>query len=273
MYTVGEIRVFPDAVQLGTLKDTLIEGVHFMKGPDGFYVKPEIILRNIFIHQGQIYTRDAYDKTYRQLSQIEAFKFVAVNGQPDTINDSVMNYNIVLTRNKKMGVGGDLELTYSTISFTRRSLVGLSGNINYNNRNLLRGAEVFNTSLETGIEVNLGNRDTLVNSFNLTFQNSVTIPKFIDPIGLYGRLGGIRKAPEWKFRSRFGNQLDESISRISGGYSYVRLINFYDYHAFDLKFGYEIQPDYRRRITISHAGIDFFSPDFKPAFQAILDAR
>lgn len=272
IYYIGDIRVITGDSEGEQPTDTLISGIAFQVPDDDFYIKPDIIMKNIYLKEGVLYTRTAFDKTYQQLSRIAAYKFVSINGTArETPDSNVIDYEILLTRNKKMGVGGELELNYSTVSFTQRSLMGVSAQLSYNNRNLMRGAEVFNTSVETGIEINLRNPDTLVNSLNLNFQNSLTIPKFIDPVGFYGFLGGMNSTNAGRFRSRFGQQLKESTSQISGGYSFVRLIRFYDYHSLNLKFGYEIQPDIRTRIRLTHAGIDYFSPDFKPAFQSILD--
>lgn len=270
-FHIGKITVLPESLDPSTTRDTLVNGVIFRIDTNGFIVKPDIILKNIFLREGDLYRRLNFDRTYQQLSRIEAFKFVSINSTRDSLDDNIINYEILLTRNKKMGLDGIIELNYSTISFTQRSLMGSSANLSYLNRNLFGGAEVFNSSIEGGIEINLRNPDTLINSVNLNFQNSLIVPKFIDPFGLYGMVSGMNKDYKPLLGNKFRDQLIQSVSKLSAGYNFVNLIDFYNYQSVELRFGYEMRPDYNRKITITHLGFDLFSPEFRPAFQEILD--
>jgi outer membrane protein assembly factor BamA len=153
--------------------DTLINGVIFPLTNKPPVVKPAIIARNVYLKTGELYTRDAYDKTQRQLGRLETYRFISLKPEIDPEDSTRLNYNLSLARNKKMEIGGDIELNYATLAQTERSLMGVSGNINYRNRNFLRGAELFSTNIEAGVEINL-NKGTgsAINSANFNVQNN-----------------------------------------------------------------------------------------------------
>jgi outer membrane protein assembly factor BamA len=274
-YRIGEITVYPDfTMSDGTRKDTVIDGIAFVQQTSSPTINPSVVVRNLYLRKGAFYNRDDYDKTYKQLSKLDAYKFVSIKSSVDSLNQDLINYSILLTRNKKMGIGGDFEVNYSTISLSQRSLMGLSVNFNYRNRNLLRGAEVFLTNLETGIEINLDNPDTLINSFNVSLQNSLYTPKFIDPIGLLTALNKVRLGKNGIVGDRLYRRLqEEANTKHTIGYNFLSLINFYRYHSVNLSLGYDIQPDIEHRLILNHMGIDLFTPITKKAFNEILEGN
>ncbi len=271
-FSVGKISVYTDALHEGhTITDTTIQGMRFTYPGAKSFVRRDIIRRNIHLRTGEIYSRDNYDKTLRQLSRLDAYRFVSIRPEIDSDREDVLNYQITMTRNLKMAIGGDVEMSYSSLALSRRSLLGAGINLNYRNRNLLRGAELFTTNLETGVEVNIGrSRDSRFNSGNLSIQNSLQIPKFIDPFRLFTTANSIRIGRHGVLGDKVFGWLSEGNSQINAGYQYSSIFNFYDYHSFNAGLGYNAQPDPRRRLQITHLGLDFFSPSTKPAFEDIL---
>jgi hypothetical protein len=150
--------------------------------------------------------------------------------------------------------------------------MGVSPNITYENRNFLRGAELFRTSIEAGIEINLDRQaDSKINSANFNFQNNLLIPKFIDPIGFYGFLNHIRLGKNGILPDKTFRWLTEGSSRVSAGYQFLSLFNLYHYHSVTASLGYDAQPDARRRLQLNHIGLDYFIPTTKPGFDTILE--
>jgi len=271
-YTIGTIRVSPDPTQTDSIRgDTLIDGVKFLSNGQRPLVRPEIIARNIYLKSDALYSRDAYDKTQRQLGRLEAYRFISLKPEIDPDDSTRLNYSLSLTRNKRMEIGGDIELNYSTLASSSRSLMGVSGNISYRNRNFFSGAELFSTNIEAGVEVNLDkNASSKINSANYNVQNNLLIPKFIDPIGFYSLLNHIRPGKNGIIRDKIFNWLSEGNSSIGIGYQYLSLVDLYYYHSLTASLGYDAQPDARRRLQLNHIGLDFFSPTTKPAFDSIL---
>ncbi|HLF64344.1 MAG TPA: BamA/TamA family outer membrane protein [Saprospiraceae bacterium] len=266
-YTVGDIIVYPDATDVdSTHRDTVIDGVTFLMLADRPVVRPEIIARNIFLKRGELYSRDAYDKTQRQLGRLEMYRFISLKPVLDSEDSTRLDFRLSLARNKKMAIGGDIELSYSTLA--QRSLMGISGNINYRNRNLLRGAELFLTNIEAGVEFNLENKE--INSLNFNVQNNLLIPKFIDPIGFYSLLNHVRLGKDGLLGDKIFNWLTEGNSSVGAGYQFLSLFNLYEYHSLTVSLGYDAQPDARRRLQLNHVGLDYFNPTTKPGLDTIL---
>ena len=274
-YRNGTISIYQDyALKTDAIyKDSLMNGIRFYSPSYPMMVKPLVIRRNIFIESGDLYRKKDVELTSRQLSKLDIFKFASVKTTIDTTEEGILNYSIFLTRNKKMSLNGDIELNYSNIA-ARRSLIGTAFNIGYRHRNLLKGAEYFTSNLETGFEFNLGGaRDTLLNSINVNFINSLDIPRFIDPTHLYDKVSRMKFGKKRLFGNKLNGWLkEESTTNVSLGINFLSLLNFYDYVSINASFGYDIQPEANKRILINHTGINYFNPDIKPRFQMVLNS-
>ncbi|MEO6130866.1 MAG: hypothetical protein ABIQ02_03385, partial [Saprospiraceae bacterium] len=175
-YYVGTVTVFPDYHFSDTamVYDTLIRNIRYVTPTKELTLKPEVIERNIFVHQGDITRKFNLTQTTRNLGKIELLKFVTPTTYIDTITSKtpLVNYTFFLSRYKKIPLLLSTELTYSNIAGQKRSLLGASFNANYRDLNLFKGAEVLNLNFETGVEfypqasIKNGKRD-IINSFNI----------------------------------------------------------------------------------------------------------
>ena len=274
IYNIGEIRIYPDFTNDAPLTiDTVIDGVRFLSPEYPMLVKPKVLLRSLYFKTGDQFHFESVDKTRKQFNKLSTYRFVNVKPFINPNDSTVLDYDITLARNKTMGIGGDFEFNYSTISASSQSLFGMAVDLNYRHRNIFSGAELFRTSLETGVEFNLKNPDTLINSFNINFQNSFVIPKFIDPIGFFSGMNKLKIGKVQMLPDKIFGWISEDNSRINFGYQYLSLIDLYSYHSVNLSIGYDAQPDPNRRLQISHFGIDFFSPTTRPQFDEILETN
>ena len=272
-FDIGEIRIYPDyASEDPIVVDTMIDGVRFRSPQYPFLVKPEVLLRSIYFETGDRYRFDDIDKTRKQLNKLGTYRFVTVQPSVNPFDSTLLDYDITLTRNKTMGIGGDIELNYSTLSAARRTLLGVGFDVSYRHRNLFKGGEYFSSALETGIEFNFKS-DTLINSFNINFQNTFLIPRFIDPIKFYTGLNRIRLGNNGLFGDKVYNWIKDDFSSVNVGYQYLSLVDLYSYHTANVSIGYDAQPDPYRRLQLNHFGVDFFSPNTRPQFEEILDSN
>lgn len=269
-YHIGQITVHPDPTDLQAVRrDTVVDNILFKLPGEVPTVNPEVITQKIYLKPGALYSRDAYDKTVRQLGRLEMYRFITLRPVLDTLLEGVINYDLFLTRNKKMGIGGDIEINYSTLA--ARSLMGVSGKVNYRNRNIFRGAELFSANVEAGVEVNLNNTaSSRFNSANFQVQTTLLVPKFIDPIGFYGLLNNIRPLGNGLLSDKRYNWLQEGSTNVTLGYQYLSLANLYNYHSLTARLGYSVQPDNRRLLQINHVGLDYFSPNIESGFDTII---
>lgn len=274
IYRNGHISVYLDynLADTSAFLDTLIEGVTFFSPGLPLLVNPKVILRNLYIREGEIYSKRLINQTSRQLGKLEIYKFASIKPVIDTIRENTLNYQIFLTRNKKSSIGGDGEINYSTIAAARRNLVGIAGNVSYRHRNLFHGAENFSSTLEGGAEINLTRQADFFNSTNVTFNNVLDIPGYIDPVRFYDRLSSIRIGKNNILGNNFNRWLkEESRSTVTVGLSFFDLVNFYRYFSFNSAIGYDIQPEPNKRIQVNQFGFNYFNPEIREQFQAILD--
>ncbi len=204
MYKIKNIFIYPDYNK--TVKAELFDTLTIHSNPkdstDQYHflitqkprVKPKTITRSIFFENGQYFNLEDTDKTYRRLSDMKIFKFINIQFkeiEPVTASSDTyfLNTEIQLTRLPVHATNYEIEGTTST-----QGDLGVSGNVIYQNKNLFRGAEIFNIRLKGAMEFQrLFYEDTLSDSQvieQLPFFNTVEtgieagidIPKFLLPI-------------------------------------------------------------------------------------------
>ncbi len=185
------------------------------------------------------YSLKNVEKTYRSLTQLQQFRLVNVNFDViDSLeNDSIglLDCNFQLSPLSRQGFSADVEGTNSSGNF------GIAGTLNYQHRNLFRGAEIFNVTLKTAFE----RQQAVVNESNLNFNTrefgveaSLTIPKFLSPIYR---------------RSLFNYQLPQT--------------------SFSVGYNYQRRPDYTRTITNFRFSYNWKSSAFRTHSLSLVDVN
>lgn len=280
-YYIGDISINPQfeaAVPDSLYRDTTIGAYLFRLRLPDFLVRPQTIIRNIFITSGQLYSQEAYDQTVQQLSSLGVFRFVRIRMDADPFNPQVLHLRIELTPNVKYEIGFDVEANYiDGYTLTGRgSLIGLSLSPTARNRNLFKGAELLVTNLNAGIEINLSqiNTNALWNSVELGLQNDLFFPKFVDYLGIWK---GLNRIPIGKNKlindDFYGVLQNKATTRLSSRYSYVFNFGFYETSIFNASFGYDVPRNPTTRYVFDHIGIDYLRPVTQPAFDTILAAN
>jgi len=284
-YYNGNITVYPDYdVTLSkTFYDTIINQVTY-KLPDSLYftLKPEVVERNLYLHKGMLNRKEDLDKTLKGLTRIDLIKFVDYPAIIDTSNMELprINYVFYLSRNKKISLGANAELTYANIATVHKSLFGVSFNTDYRDLNTFKGAEVLNFNLESGFEFNFkkpegdAKRD-IINSVNLGAGTNLTFPRFMDPLRMYHMLG-YHKDENKKalFGTKIGRWLEEdAVSKVNLAYNFVDIQDLYQYYNINTNLSYVMQPDVAKKLTIDRLGFDLFVPVADVLYQEVLDSN
>ncbi len=277
-YYVGNVTVFPDYHFTDTvmLYDTVIRNVKYITPVKELTLKPEVIERNLFIHEGDLTRKQNLSQSTRNLGKIEIMKFVTPSTDFDTISSDTpkVNYTFFLSRYKKIPLLLSGELTYSNIAGQKRSLLGASVNANYRDLNTFKGAEVLNINFETGVEFYpqanvIADKKDIINSFNISPGASLSIPKFLDPLRLYHIIGNAKSDDEpalMKNRLRKW-LLYDATTRLNLSYNYTKIVGLYRYNAFNAGLNYDVLPDNQHKLTIERFGVDLFSPVVDDSFQ------
>ncbi len=159
------------------------------------------------------------EKTYRALNRLKQFKLINISfTELNTLpNDSVplLECKMQLSPLPSQNFSVDVEGTNSSGN------LGVAGNLNYQQRNVFGGAEVFDVQLKGGRE-----RQALTNNnFNtreLGVESSLTIPKFLSFIN--GKRMFNFQIPETKFTAGYNYQkrpdYTRTITNLKFGYNW-----------------------------------------------------
>lgn len=206
----------------------------------------DVLIRNLFVKPGDIYSLEAFTRTINGFNKLGAWQ--NINAQ---ITDSADNLTLVLqlTPAKKYGFDANLETSYSTNSNNNVSvanagnLLGLSGNLSLQNRNLWKRGIRMTNAIRAGVELNLnaqrGSKQN-INSNELSYTNTISIPKLIFP-----------------FPNELGRKLSGEQSFISSNVSNTNRIDLFKLFSLGAAFGYELSLKKNRILTIKPLNIEY----------------
>ena len=277
-FFIGDIVVYPayfPGINDYPLRDTLIGGIIYRDTAFRFFVKPSTIQQAIHLQKGLAYQDDLYDLTNRQLGALQAFQFVRIRQEADSLFPNKLNFRIELSPTPKFETGVDFDINYTNRSNAAGigNLIGVSLSPSIRHRNLFRGAETLLSKLSAGVEVNPSPDGTKFwNTVDLRLQSDLYWPRFRDYLGLWKKLGPLLSTKEEKSQGRgFYPFLESSgATHLSASLNYVSLLNFYNYTLFNAGYGFDARTS-SRRYSINHLGIDYLRPVFQPASDTIIN--
>ncbi|TAK41401.1 MAG: hypothetical protein EPO28_08675 [Saprospiraceae bacterium] len=272
-YTVGEISIYPNyepAKEVLPKTDTLINGVSFASGGLPFMVKPKTILNSVFFKKGDVFSQKDVDNSIRQLGALGVYRPPTVRFDEDSLKAGVLNFQILLTPNKKWEFGADFDIsTTERKSVGAANLLGLSFSPSLRNRNIMRGAELLATSMDMGIELALFNRDaSIINTLDFRIKGDLYLPRFTDYFQIWRRLH------KWHIAGDdfYNNLRQKATSRFSSSYNLLILLNNYELQFVNLSYGYDYPASVNNHLFINHFGVDLLVPKITPGsrFDTIL---
>ncbi len=188
-FFINNIYIQPDFISKkadDVHKDTLLVEGYNIVHKEKLRYKTKVLLDAVFIRQGELYQLKNVDDTYKRLSELKAFKSISINftQTPGSTNlDCILLLSPILKQS----------FTVETEGTNRSGQLGVSGSIVFQNRNLFKGAEVFELRLKGGTEAqrplnqNTDNKTTNVQTFNtVQFGPEINIyfPRFLMPFGV-----------------------------------------------------------------------------------------
>lgn len=222
-YFVGNVRVFPDltpdtALYYPTI-DTLKQ-YEFISYPNLF--KPRKLVDYIFLSKGDLYRQSNVLRTQNKFNSLTAWRLVTINPIPRIGQDTV-DFDIKLTPSRKLHLSANLEGSRNqTPLITIGNLLGLGANLNLQNRNFARGANLSIWNFRYGIELNAVSGQSTIQTQQYALSHSIQFPRKVP--------GGI---PLFK-----GTK--ENIRTILGiNLAYTNRTNYYTVRSITTSWGYE----------------------------------
>ncbi len=261
-YQIGDIYVHPYYNPQSSetyLKDSLINGIHFMLAKDKRYdVRSDVIASRIFLKKGELYSQKNYNRTIQNLGELGIFKFANINEKVVDDTTSTINFNIYLPANQRRSAGGNLEYknTTSLNATTNSNLNGIETSLSYQDKNAFGGSELFNANLRFGLQVGRNTAGSFIDNYDISPQFDLSIPKFRDLFGFVRLMNNIGA-----FQDKFYNSiLENANTKLTLGLNWTQRRDFWRYFSADISLGYEIQNNPNRRYFIKQFGINIFQP-------------
>lgn len=228
-------------------KETIsFEKVEFVKVESGKWIKPEELLRSVYLRKKEIFSRENHNITLNRLISLDNFKFVRVKfTNSDTTTCNYLDVEIFLTPMPKRTFRTEMEFVSKSNNFT-----GPRMNLSLLNRNTFKGAELLNLNMSGSFEYQRNGTEKNYYSYSINPQVELHFPRFIAPfkIRTYSRY-----IPKTRFIVAF---------------NYLRRVNYFDMKTFEFVYGYKWKQDIRKEhefnpVSVSYTSLTNMSPEFE----------
>lgn len=193
-----------------------------------YYIRDRVISNAVTIKAGDYYSYEGTRTSIRRIDKLNVFRLPRVEclPNPDRPNDC-LDCIVRMQPSKKQELGADFDLNNNQ---TTVSSLGISTNLNYQNKNIFKGAEIFEITAFGGIDFKIGNVDSTdqgffeqaVNLLDINLETSLYFPRYLG-------LNILERALK----------MDRARTRISVGYRYLQQSTDFRISSFYTKMGYE----------------------------------
>lgn len=275
VYRVAQTYIFPDydATAAATdpdymrgLDTTFYRGLGIIYSGKRPPVRPKVLRKLVSIKQNGIYSDTEMNRTYNNIMRLDYFRSsnIMFSQAPtpkrnitmvgdhwsETVNatEGDLICDIKCTPAQLQSYKIELEAT-STSSY-----YGIATTLGYQNRNLFRGAELFDMSFTLGYEfLKLSDPNAERNSYEIGGRMGFTFPTFIAPFNVdpTGRINSAQTRLEFSINDQNRRYYKRTLSGVTWGYTWNNgRKNSYQLRPIDIsivKVGY-VDPDFLERL-------------------------
>ena len=272
-YTNGQINVYTEHLLsdnpfINQTKE--IDNASYHSGGQKFIVNPDILSRDIFLKEGDLYKKENRFKTVQNLSDLSTYKNIYVNPRFNSEVDSLIDFDIFLYPHTSKWVADfGSDLFYSTLNTVGQGtkLIGVSANSRLENRNFLGGAERYVLDLEGTMEFNIV--DLAPNSYSFNLNNYLELPryeKFLNFSPLFDVVGSFDK-------EKYARLKEESNTILNLGYNYISRRDLFTIQSINATWGYDYSPSPYSRFQLNQVGFNYVDTDIRPAFRSNIETN
>lgn len=198
-------------------------------------IKEKTLMRCILVQKDNLFSTSIAKNTYSALFQLKNFKYIDISYEELPLYDKDtldLACYIRLSMNKPINISSSFEFNYSannnSVNDKRSSNLGTEGNLLFENKNLLRGAEIFTVNLKLAAEIgsNIFKKSNtlygwdLFNAFEAGLDMGIELPRFLAP-----------------YSTKFYSMRFRPHTSIKTGYN-IQKRSYYDRSIFNLNYGY-----------------------------------
>jgi len=181
VYKIKDVNIYTDYTfdnRNSTLKASQVYNNFNLYSYDKLRYRPKAITDAIFINKGDVFKDIDRTRTYRHLSELQAFIYPNIE-YIENENDTTLTANIYLSPKKKYEQGFSFDVSQSNIQ-----TVGLSFSTSLLIRNIFKGAETLELSALGSIGASKDASNSKDQFFDITEIGAnikLTIPRFLFP--------------------------------------------------------------------------------------------
>jgi outer membrane protein assembly factor BamA len=242
-YKIGKIVVYPNfSISKDSIKYTqkdITQYNDFTIIDTANTFNPRVFDRTIYFKKGDLYNRKDHNLTLNRFVNLGTFNFVKNEfRQSDSLPNTLDSYYYLTLLPKKFIRVEVLGKTNSA------SYTGTEVNVNWNNRNLFRGAELLTVSVFGGADFQLSGANNGKNIYKLGAETSLTWPRFIVP---FKKIDGSSEfVPRTKATLR---------------YEFQNRTQLYALNSFNASFGYLWKENIRKEHQLNVLDVTYVSPN------------
>lgn len=181
-YYFGKITVFLDFdknknIKKDTVYDNSLDSIVYKnilfvyKGK--LKIKPNLIKRNIYFTQGELYKLKNIEESYKALQGLRQYKFVNIKFEKK--DNNILDCIIQLTPLKRQSYIFEIEGTNSSGN------LGATGSFTYQHRNIFKGAEIFSLKFSGAKERVYASKKQTFDASEIAGELKLNLPQFLIP--------------------------------------------------------------------------------------------
>jgi len=214
IYKLGNIYLLSDYNLEGRDADTtLIDDYYFVNSEND--LRPNVLLNGMYMEKGQRYSKQAQRITLRYMMGLGIYKYTSPSYRLSTTDPQTLDVDIMLTRAKKKAVTAELNANVKSNNYAGPGVV-----LSYKNRNIFGGAEQFFVNLTARFETQFKGDNVGSTSFEVRAEPGLNIPGF------------------FPFRTSKQQMKLAPKTEILTGLGLFRRVDLYEFHSFNLGYGY-----------------------------------
>jgi outer membrane protein assembly factor BamA len=203
----------------------------------GMNIKPEVLLRSVYLRKNEIYSRKNHAITLNRLMSMGNFKFVSVKfSASDTSVAGFLDVAILMTPMTKHTFSAEIDLVSKSNNFTGPQL-----NLSYLNKNTFKGGELLKLNMAGSYEAQLRGNGNNLFSYSWNPQIELYFPRFLEPFYIET------------------NSIYLPKTRFSLSYNYLKRVNYFDMRTFQFIYGFNWKADIRSEHELDPINISYTS--------------
>ena len=241
-YKINKIIIYPN---FSILKDSvnyknedIVQYKDFTIIDSAQTFKPRVFDRALYFKKGDFYNRKNHNLSLNRFVNLGTFNFVKNEFKvSDSIKNTLDTYYYLTLLPKKF-------IRFEVLGKTNSaSYTGSEIKINWNNRNVFRGAELLTVSVFGGADYQLSGENKGNNIFKLGAETSLIWPRFITPFKIEGSSEFVPR------------------TRATVRYEFQNRTQLYSLNSFKTSFGYIWKNNIKKEHQLNIVDITYVSPN------------